>query len=286
MDSVEEAFSRIESTKEGIPFEAIEYLYNHKSTPEISEKLIYFLDNAYHVEVYYDVDEDRYLNTSLWYAIVAENHLSETLIDPVINLFTTEEEDWDFLNEQGHFLVGLLAQKYPDVFAEKALNAIAKVLEKKAFTPYLFLFDFVYFIDVNRYKERLLNLLAQKDMDYVDAFAMHIADIQLKEAIPVIKEIRQRKNLDVITRNELKFVLEKLETDKHEDEEYAKPYVELRGPWKAHYKPLAKIFYDDYEPERILPPPIKTPPLPSKIGRNEKVSVHYKNGINKRDIKY
>lgn len=130
MQTIEEAFQTIERTKEGIPFEAIEYLYNHESTPEINEKIIFAVENAYNEEVYYDAEEDRYLNTALWYAIVAENHLSEALIDPVVKMLTNEEDEWDFLNEQGSFLVGLLAQKYPDTVAEKVLTARGAIREK------------------------------------------------------------------------------------------------------------------------------------------------------------
>lgn len=65
-----------------------------------------------------------------------------------------------------------------------------------------------------------------------------MADLQIKEAIPVIKEIMQRKNIDVLIKNELKFALKKLETGEDESSEFTKPYAEQRGPWKAHYKSI------------------------------------------------
>ena len=92
MNAVNEAIQIIESTKEGIPFEAIEYLYNHESTPEITEKIIFALKNVYNEEVFYDAEDDRYWNTPLWYAIVAENYLSERLIDPVIKFKKVEDD--------------------------------------------------------------------------------------------------------------------------------------------------------------------------------------------------
>ncbi len=293
MNTVKEAIETIDTTKEGIPFEAIEFLYNHESTPEIMKKIIFSLDNAYNDDVYYDPEEDRQWNTPLWYAIVAENHLSEALIDPVIGLYFTTDPDWDYMNEQGLFLIGKLAQKYPDEVAEKVISTLEKHLDSKSKEdyPYLFLFDFLYYIDAERYQNRLLKILAHKNLEYADMFAVHMADLQIKEAIPIIKEKLKHKDIHFITRNEFEYALKKLETGKDKDEEYAKPYAETRGPWKEYYEGFEKIFYDDYVPE---PSPLQqasqqlhTPPTQSsKIGRNDKVSVQYENGAIKRDIKF
>ena len=72
--SKEQAFEILDTKRYGIPFDAIEYLYNHKKNPEILDKIAFSLENAYNSTVYYDLQLDFYYSTPIWYAIVAENH--------------------------------------------------------------------------------------------------------------------------------------------------------------------------------------------------------------------
>lgn len=112
-NSIKEAFLTIDRQKEGIPFEAIRFLYNHLPSRAIRKKIIYALKHAYD-DTYYDAEGDYYLPTPLWYAIIAEKHLSKKLVKQAIKLFTTTNDDWDFLDEQWMCLIGKLAEKYPD----------------------------------------------------------------------------------------------------------------------------------------------------------------------------
>ncbi len=306
MNTIAEAFEAIDNHREGIPFEAIAFLYNHPQDEEIERKIIFALTHAYDEETYYDEEQDEQLSTPLWYAIVAENHLSKSLIDPVIRLFTTTEEDWDYLNEQGGYLVGALGEKFPDLMPEKVLQAIEEQVAKESNDPYLYLYEAFYFMDAEKYKDRLLRLLADERVYWLSGLLYIFVDNQIKEAIPIMKQIQQRDDLDFITKNELNVLLEELETGKTEHPEPYLPYVKQRDFWKEHYQPIDKYFYSDYVPEET---PLQkaarerrekmrldgTPWIDEtdsyqnelrKIGRNEKVSVRYSDGKVVNDIKF
>ncbi len=306
MNTVTEAFEAIDNHREGIPFDAIEFLYNHPPNEEIERKIIFALTHTYDEKTYYDEEQDEQLSTPLWYAIVAENHLTESLIDPVIRLYTTVEWDWDYLDEQGSYLVGALGEKFPDLIAEKVLQAIEEQVANASNYPYLYLYDAFYFADVKKYKDRLLRLLADEGLYWISGLTYIFVDNQIKEAIPVIKQIQQRDDLDFITENELKALLEELETGKSDHPEPYLPYFKNRGYWKEHYQPFDKYFHSDYVPEET---PLKkaarerresqqlggTPWIDEsdtyqnqlrKIGRNEKVSVRYTDGKVVKDIKF
>lgn len=301
MNSIAEAFEVLDHQKEGIPFEAIEFLYNHPPNEEIQQKIIFVLAHAYDEDIYYDEAKDDYLLTPLWYAIVAENHLSEALIDLVIQLFTTTEDNWDFLDEQGIYLVGALAENFPDTMAEKALRAIEAQVAEESSLPYLFLFDFIYFIDIDKYKDRLLNLLKDERLFWFEGLLTPLTELQVKEIIPIIRNMLKRNDLDLITRNELEADLEELETDNPESKGLRGPYIRDRKPWREHYQPLDKYFYSDYEPEES-PLAKKARELKeaqqllderesfrhqfSKIGRNERISVRYSDGKILNDVKF
>lgn len=115
------AFATLEDFAEGIPFEAIAYLYDHEQpSEEINAKVLYWLEHAYDDIVTYDPETDRHSNAPLWYTIVAERYPSMELVERVIGLFNKEgDDDWDFLNEQGSYLVGLLCEILGDSATER-----------------------------------------------------------------------------------------------------------------------------------------------------------------------
>lgn len=93
----------------GVPYAAIEYLQkdtSEKATSIIIEELKNHTDHQYCWV--------NCTNTPLWYAFAAEGHLCEDLIDVVIELYEKNPNDSDFLNEQGQYLMGKLAELYPD----------------------------------------------------------------------------------------------------------------------------------------------------------------------------
>jgi len=244
----------------GIPFEAIEKLREMPASKEMTAKIVYMLNHAY------DEDASFSADAPLWYAIVAEAHLHEDLIDPIINLFTTTGDDWDFLNEQGEYLLGKLTQKYPDMVMEKVIRAIDRMISEQSKFPYLFLFDAFYFANVEKYKDWFLKTLKNPNLYWLDPYIMHMGDLQIKEAVPVIKELLNSKNIDIFTERELKGAIEQIERGTNEYSESSMPYCESRGEWKEHYKACENRFtkseedddYEDYEPEKS-----------QKIGRND-----------------
>lgn len=110
-ESVDDAFTMLDNFEQGVPYEAIRYLGDQKTSEKIKLKIIHSLQNAY-TGFYFNEKENYWSSAPLWYAIVAEKHLSKELIDPVINLFSTDD-DWDALDEQGEFLIGLFSDSYP-----------------------------------------------------------------------------------------------------------------------------------------------------------------------------
>ena len=234
INSINDAFKIIKNYSNGIPFDAIRYLRDNSPSDEILEEIIFSLNHAYG-DFYYDIKNKVWIEAPLWLAIVAELNLSEKLIDPVINLLTTSLNDADFLNEQGMFLIGKLAQKYPDIVVEKVVYAIDRFIEAKSSIAYLFLFEAFYFCNIEKYKLWLLTTF-QKDFPWKDSLASTIAELGIKEAIPIIK--------DMIAREEDEIMVRELESclDIFKEGSANGAYCLKRGDWEEHYKGLEKYF--------------------------------------------
>lgn len=269
INSSDEAIAIIETQKEGIPFAAIKYLRNQRASNGLKEKIIFALEHAYD-DTYYDEEEEFYYTTPLWYAIIAEEYIDEELIDPVISLFTATCEDWDFLCEQGEYLIEKLAAKYPDLMMEKVMDVINRLVKNNSELPYLYLFNAFNYIDAQKYKDWFLTTLKDKGLYWRDAFANHLVDLRLTEAIPIIKDMLKEETHPFV-RTELHGVLKLLETgvDRYQDTAYS----ERRGDWEAHYLKWDDSFYPNRQKEKELSS--KTRPAPvkaKKIGRNEPCS--------------
>lgn len=220
IQTTQEAFTILDTQKEGFPFEAIRYLYDQPNTNEITQKIISVLSHAYD-ETYYNAQEDWYYPTPLWYAIIAENHLSEQLIDAIISLFTIPEtEDWDFLNEQGQYVLGALAQRYPDTVMQQVMVAIDNCMANKSESPYLFLFDAFCYIDAQKYKSWFLQTIDHQDMFWIEMFIEHVGALQFDKAIPGIQSIP-----------------------------IMMPYHQQREDWETHYQHYEDSFYSDQSKE-------------------------------------
>ena len=139
MMTKKEAIAILHSQTTGVPFEALGFLMNLPYDEDIENKIIFHLDNAYNERV--SMLNKSLPNLPLWYAILAEVHSSLKMVPSVINLFTTPDSpDWDLLDEQGLFLVGMLSERYPETIAS-FLDAIEKQVSIKSNAPYLFLYD-------------------------------------------------------------------------------------------------------------------------------------------------
>jgi len=249
--NLKEAFEILEEKTNGIPFDAIDYVYNHKTDKTIEDKIISNITNCYNIELLYDYEPDFPVNAPLWYAIIAEKHYSEKLIKPVLNLFKQTEDSWDFMDEQGMFLVGLLCEKYPQIIIPKIIDIIDELSDYDTNLPYLYLFDFLYYIDINIHKKRVLQILSKDIFIWYEPFAIHVAEIQLKEALPILqKKLKELKELDnqmIINHTiiEIEEAIKILESGENKYSEQLKPYYISRGYWKTHYKNLNDMFIEE-----------------------------------------
>lgn len=246
INSIEDAFNVLDNQMYWIPYEAIEYLFNHKPNKKITDKILFALNNAYDENEFYDAVLCSYYPTPIWYAIVAENHLSLDLIDPVIKLFTTTYNDWDFLDEQWLYLICKLAEKYPKETIEKIKNEIDKLLKKKSKLPYLYLFEAFYYADINKHKDWLLKTLENKNHFWIDSFISLIWNLRIKEALPILYKFLSKNNFDThFTKCEIEEAIEQIETWILKYPDISKPYNQTRENWKDHYKNFENIFEKD-----------------------------------------
>ena len=130
------AFEILESPQPLIPYEAIRYLYDQEPSEDIRTKVYYWIENAYNDALFPDTDE-LVTEAPVWFGIIAENYIEEDLIDPVIDLFTKVDDDWDLLNEQGVVLIHKLCENLGDLAVEKFLNKILQQISIQSKLPYL-----------------------------------------------------------------------------------------------------------------------------------------------------
>ncbi|MBM2817567.1 MAG: hypothetical protein HW401_157 [Parcubacteria group bacterium] len=253
--SIDEAFLILDNFKQGIPYEAIRYLRDQKSSKKITSKIIHSLQNTY-TGFYYDKKENYYAPTPLWYATVAETHLSKDLTDPVIMLFSVDD-DWDAMSEQGEFLIGLLSDTYPKIAVSKVMNFIDMMVAENSTSPYLYLFDVLQKADLPKQKSWFLKTFANKNLQWDELFASLLADLGITEAIPVIKERLTKMKSNDFNRGEYEYALEKFA----KDSSLYSSYHKTRGDWEEHFIVFESIFFDEEKSEPIL----KT----VKTGRNE-----------------
>lgn len=249
--TIEKAFEILDTNQKGIPFETIAFLQEQPTTKELLEKICYNLSNAYDEDVFYDEETDSISPAPLWYAIVAEAHTDESLIDPVIALFITEEDSWDFLNEQGMFLVGQLCEKYGDVAVDKFMEAIITYSKPKYDLPVLFMHDAIYYVDQVAYHDRMKALL-NINTNYVEAIAVTASSAQYKSLLPALqslydfckfKELRgELEPHQEQIQYEVAEALQELKTGVSLYPEQAMPYAQKREPWQEHYKGAVKQF--------------------------------------------
>ncbi len=241
-----EALAILHSQTEGIPFEALEFLYDLPYDEDIENRIIFHLDNAYDERIL--MLNKSLPNLPLWYAILAETHCSKRIVPSVINLFTTADSpDWDLLDEQGLFLVGMLSEKYPETIAA-FLEAIEKQVSKKSNAPYLFLYDSIYFADDDMHGARIASLLSNPDTGWKPLLAVHVAERKLHSCRNEVEKLHQaflpfiqKGTNENLIREELQYSLELFDDETH------KPgcYFHQRDAWKTHYKSAEQLFDEE-----------------------------------------
>ncbi|MEO1625865.1 MAG: SEC-C metal-binding domain-containing protein [Bacteroidota bacterium] len=272
IDSIEKAFHQIDTFRDGIPFEAIRYLYNHKPDRRIKDRVIFALEMAYDSDEFYDPSLDDYLSAPLWYSIVAENHLDMSFIPPIIGLVTTTKNDWDFLSEQCNYLVGRSCAELGEAAVQKYMEAIQKHVAQNSELAYLFLFDSLRFADKEKYEELVLSFLDNPDLEWLDSMVMHVAEAGFHNTLPRIKDLQKHfsavpdENFMLSLKlGEIKLAIDLLESPDPEELQSCKTYFETRKDWEEHYKAFEGNFKKQSTPKPVSPPAAKA----KKLGRND-----------------
>lgn len=271
------AFEILESPQPLIPYEAIRYLYYQPPAEAIRTKVYYWIENAYNYDVV-PKESELVIEAPVWFGILAENYIEFDLIDPVIDLFTKVDDDWDLLNEQGVVLIHKLCEKFGDTAVEKFLNKIFQQMSIDSKLPYLYLFECFPYLDPEKFADQILALLENRSY-WMSALIGSFPRIQFsqKNHSELIEKILEKLNL-------LQLEYEMMETHDHIDalilteikncqnalskadypnkvEQYFK-----RGDWEAHYRNFEikrSNFLD--RAEETLSKPV---PIPKKISRN------------------
>jgi len=241
-----EALAILHSECNGVPFEALEFLMNLPYDEDIENKIIFHLDNAYNERI--TTLNKRLPNLPLWYAILAEVHSSLKTVPSVINLFATPDSpDWDLLDEQGLFLVGMLSERYPET-VDSFLDAIEQQVSKKSNAPYLFLYDCIYFAKDEIHGEKISRLLSNPNTGWKPLLAVHVAETRLQSCRDEVIKLHeafipftQQGTNENLIREELKYALELFDDETHTPG----CYFHQRGNWNIHYKSAEEIFAEE-----------------------------------------
>ena len=241
-----EALAILHSQTSAVPFEALEFLFDLSYDEDLENKIMFHLDNAYNERI--AKLNQRLPNLPLWYAILAEAHASERMVSSVINLFTTPDSpDWDLLDEQGLYLVGMLSEKYPEKVVS-FLESIENQVTMKSNAPYLFLYDSIYFADDKVHGERISRLLRHPDTGWKPLLAVHVAESRLLSCRSEVQKLHesflpftQKGTNENLIREELQYALELFEDESHQPG----CYYHQRGDWKTHYKGVEQLFEEE-----------------------------------------
>ena len=241
-----EALAILHTRTQGVPFEALAFLNSLPFDEDIENKIIFHLDNAYDERI--AMLNKSLPNLPLWYAILAEVHSSVRIVPAVIKLFTTSDSpDWDLLDEQGLFLVGMLSEKYPETIAS-FLDAIEKQISKKSNAPYLFMYDSIYFADDEIHGEQIARLLNNPDTGWKPLLAVHVAERRLYSCRGEVQKLHesflqftQKGTNENLIREELQYSLELFDDETHQPG----CYFHQRGNWETHYKSAEQLFEEE-----------------------------------------
>ncbi|MEZ4825779.1 MAG: hypothetical protein R3C61_05710 [Bacteroidia bacterium] len=253
--SIEEAFAVLDYTEDLLPEAAIEFLQQQPTSPEIIDKIVFMISNAFNSELFegeYSAESETSglsQEAPLWYAIVAENHLTPELTPALTSALLpnkTEDSDWDWFNEQLFYLMGTLASKYPETVPLMVLEKVEEELKKPKPNEFLFfVFDAFYALDLTVYGDRLLKILKNPKTSGAEMLGGILADINYKEALPAIRDLRDLALLDLELGNASEFALNQLVIEYNEAIDILtgkkKPlmsdiYFRSRDHWKKHYQ--------------------------------------------------
>ncbi|MDC1105080.1 SEC-C metal-binding domain-containing protein [Prolixibacteraceae bacterium] len=256
------AFEILDSQRYGIPYDAIRYLQNLENDTEVSLQIIERIKRAYNEDVILGNSSTQTYHAALWYAVVAEKHLSLELTEWIAKLYSTEAiPDWDMLNEQLLYLVGATSSHFQEA-VDRYLDAIKKALTiEDPKPPYMYLYEAAFYITTEEQQKKVLALL-DTSIDRKSLFSVLLAEKGYDWAKDKIQELSDKHGSNH----------KKGSDDFHTAEEYkyalllfgkeAQPqcFYEMRPDWEAHYKGLEPMFIEQEAPSLMDL---------SKVGRND-----------------
>jgi len=267
IQSTAHAFEILDTQIKGIPYGAIDFLRNQETNKAITKKLVFALKNAYNGETYYSAEHRMMLPAPLWYAVVAEKHLSQELSEPLLNLFTVEE-DWDLMNEQAVYLVGLLARKYPVEFVNKVLDFIGENINADNKKPYIYCFEALYYAVDDQF-DRIYSILEKDNFHWVDHYIRVLGDLMRKDSLQKFKDILPKFE-GKHTAVELQYYIDVLE-GKSKGFQQGIAFCEMRDPeWKNHYQRTEHIFASADSPVEQEMKATRNDPCPCGSGKKYK----------------
>lgn len=245
IESTEQAYKILDIQAKGIPYEAIDFLRNHEESEALTKKLVFALKNAYNGKEYYSDEYRIMLPAPLWYCIVAEKHLTIDLVKPLLQLFTVEE-DWDLMNEQAVYLLGLLAKEHPEKTVNLVLDFIEDNIKEENKKPYLYCFEALYYAIESQFK-RIYAIMDRENFHWLDHYIRVLGDLQNGETLQKFKEILPKFE-GKHTAIELQYYIDVME-GKVSDFQKGTAFCEMRDPeWKNHYQHMEHIFASNQSP--------------------------------------
>ena len=244
--TLKEAFQMLDNQVGYLPFTAIDYLHKHPLTKELEEKIVFALNNV-----------NAHKGKALFYAIVAEEHLSKKFIEPVVALLSTKHlETYESLDEEANYLLQKLAQKYPNEVMKSVMMTLEKILYKHeniiAFYPYLF--EVFQYVDKKKYTPWFIKIM--KTRFYIsDIFLKSVMYLGIPETIPHVRKVLDRNKwnaeyVDDVDLKELEDLYTKLVEGGFPNNA---PVSDLkrRGKWEAYYMNAEECRLSEEEVEAL-----------------------------------
>jgi hypothetical protein len=266
ISSTQQAFDILDNTGqfEGIPFEAIEYLYDASPSEEIRQQVYNRLKHG--------LKEGRPAEVVLWYAIVAENYLSTEPIKDILAFYgLTDYEYLDALDEQGAYLLEAIAIKYPDQTAEIILPVLEEYTKKGLNVSYFYWYDILLYIDLEKYGRQVLDIFVH-EKDWISKELLYVR----------LKHMEKDKQLPETFLERFKEVSKEIdkEIEMRHFEDFSSVYESRKSlGWKEYYQDMESEFENPFpanESSDKEPHSYTNPPKPfaevrqsEKIGRND-----------------
>ncbi|MBK7409566.1 MAG: hypothetical protein IPJ40_16895 [Saprospirales bacterium] len=186
----QEAFARLDAFEEDFPFDAIRVLYDHDLDLEIVDKIRFALEHAFDKDLYFDDRLDMYCDAPLCYAIVAENHLDLSYLDPLIRIFTESTEEYDFLFDQAGFVLEKMFDHFGEAAVRPAMEAIDRMVEEGRDTSWLYLLTCLPYADIS-YADQVISWLENPGTYWKEPLIVHLATApQFSASLPVLRRLQ------------------------------------------------------------------------------------------------